>query len=242
MTGARKASARSSPRRPTSPGSVLTNGRSRRPEQMTVEGPNCLGRGNYVEGVSLTFVETPALRLGDRPGIGIVSQSGAMAVVLGTMLMAKDLGISISVSTGNEAASGVVDYVEYLLDDPTTQVIGMIVEQFRQPARFLALAAKARAAGKPIVLLHPGKSKAARESAATHTGAMAGDYQVMRTKVERAGLGLVDSLEELGDVLDLALRCGALPPGGTAVLTESGAFKALPLDLCEALHLALRGV
>ena len=206
---------------------------------MIVEGPNCLGLVNYVEGVSLTFVETPALRLGDRPGIGIVSQSGAMAVVLGTMLMAKDLGISISVSTGNEAASGVEDYVEYLLDDPTTQVIGMIVEQFRQPARFLALAAKARAAGKPIVLLHPGKSKAARESAATHTGAMAGDYQVMRTKVERAGVVLVDSLEELGDVLDLALRCGAIPPGGTAVLTESGAFKALTLDLCEALHLAL---
>lgn len=206
---------------------------------MIVEGPNCLGMVNYVDGVSLTFVETPALRLGDRPGIGIVSQSGAMAVVLGTMLMAKDLGISISVSTGNEAASGVEDYVEYLLDDPNTHVIGMIVEQFRKPARFLALAAKARAAGKPIVLLHPGKSSAARESAATHTGAMAGDYEVMRTKVERAGVVLVDSLEELGDVLDMALHCGAIPAGGTAVLTESGAFKALTLDLCEALQLPL---
>jgi acyl-CoA synthetase (NDP forming) len=206
---------------------------------MIVEGPNCLGMVNYVDGVSLTFVETPALKLGDKPGIGIVSQSGAMAVVLGTMLMAKDLGISISVSTGNEAASGVEDYVDYLLDDPNTQVIGMIVEQFRKPARFLALAARARAAGKPIVLLHPGKSSAARESAATHTGAMAGDYQVMRTKVERAGVVLVDSLEELGDVLDVALHCGAIPAGGTAVLTESGAFKALTLDLCEALDLPL---
>jgi acyl-CoA synthetase (NDP forming) len=206
---------------------------------MIVEGPNCLGMVNYVDGVSLTFVETPALRLGDRPGIGIVSQSGAMAVVLGTTLMAKDLGISISVSTGNEAATGVEDYVGYLLDDPNTHVIGMIVEQFRKPARFLALAAKARAAGKPVILLHPGKSSAARESAATHTGAMAGDYQVMRTKVERAGVVLVDSLEELGDVLDVALHCGAIPAGGTAVLTESGAFKALTLDLCEALHLPL---
>ena len=206
---------------------------------MVIEGPNCLGLVNYVDGIPLTFVETPARRLGGNPGIGIVSQSGAMAVVLGTTLMSKGLGISFSVSTGNEAASGVVDYVEYLLDDPETRVIGMIVEQFRKPARFLALAARARAAGKQIVLLHPGKSRAARESAATHTGAMAGDYSVMRTKVECAGVVLVDSLEQLGDVLDLALRCGTPSAGGAAVLTESGAFKALALDLCESLGLAL---
>lgn len=206
---------------------------------MVIEGPNCLGMVNYVNGIPLTFVETPARRLEGRPGIGIVSQSGAMAVVLGTTLMAKDLGISMSISTGNEAASGVEDYVDYLLEDADTQVIGMIVEQFRKPARFLALAAKARAAGKPIVLLHPGKSSAARESAATHTGAMAGDYAVMRAHVERAGVVLVDSLEELGDVLDLALRCGPVSAGGAAVLTESGAFKALALDLCDALALDL---
>ncbi|MEG3168049.1 acetate--CoA ligase family protein [Sphingomonas sp. LB3N6] len=206
---------------------------------MVVEGPNCLGMTNYVDGIPLTFVETPPLRLNGRPGVAIVSQSGAMAVVLGTTLMSKNLGISFSVSTGNEAASGVEDYVEFLLDDPDTRAIAMIVEQFRKPARFLALAARARALGKPIVLLHPGRSSAARESAATHTGAMAGDYQVMRTKVERVGVLLVNGLEELGDVVDIAIRCGPLPAGGTAVLTESGAFKALTLDLCETLGLAL---
>jgi len=206
---------------------------------MIVEGPNCLGLTNYVDGVALTFVETSSERLGDRPGIGIVSQSGAMAVVLGTTLMSKDLGVSLSVSTGNEAASGVEDYVDYLIDDPHTHVIAMIVEQFRKPARFLALAERARAAGKPIVLLHPGQSSAARVSAATHTGAMAGDWQVMKTKVERAGIILADNLEELGDLADLALRCGPIPAGGCAVLTESGAFKALTLDLCERVGLAL---
>lgn len=206
---------------------------------MVIEGPNCLGMTNYVDGIPLTFVETPALRLDGRTGIGIVSQSGAMAVVLGTTLMSKELGISLSVSTGNEAASGVEDYVDYLLDDPDTRVIGMIVEQFRSPKRFLALAARARVLGKPIVLLHPGTSSAARESAATHTGAMAGDWQVMKTLVERAGVVLVDGLEQLGDVLDLAIRAGTIPAGGTAVLTESGAFKALTLDLCEAIGLDL---
>lgn len=206
---------------------------------MVIEGPNCLGMTNYVEGIPLTFVETPVLDLSGRPGVGIVSQSGAMAVVLGTTLMSKGLGLSISVSTGNEAASGVEDYVAYLLDDPNTQVIGMIVEQFRKPAAFLALAERARAAGKTIALLHPGKSSAARESAATHTGAMAGDWHVMKTLVERAGVVLADGLEELGDVIDLAMRCGPIPAAAAAVLTESGAFKALTLDLCEAIGLDL---
>ena len=206
---------------------------------MVVEGPNCLGMVNYAAGVPLTFVEAPVLDLTDKPAVGIVSQSGAMAVVLGTTLMAKGLGITVSVSTGNEAASGVEDYVEHLIDDPATPAIAMIVEQFRKPARFLALAQRARTAGKPIVLLHPGTSSAARESAATHTGAMAGDWQLMKAKVERAGVVLVDSLEALGDVIELAVRAKPVRAGGTAVLTESGAFKALTLDLAEAIGLEL---
>ncbi|WP_294294187.1 acetate--CoA ligase family protein [uncultured Sphingomonas sp.] len=206
---------------------------------MIVEGPNCLGLVNYAAGVPLTFVEAPVLDLDGKPAVGIVSQSGAMAVVLGTTLMAKDLGITVSVSTGNEAASGVEDYVEHLIDDPATQGLAMIVEQFRKPARFLELAERARAAGKPIVLLHPGTSSAARESAATHTGAMAGDWQLMRAKVERAGVILVDSLEALGDVVELAVRSRPVTAGGVAVLTESGAFKALTLDLAESIGLAL---
>lgn len=206
---------------------------------MIVEGPNCLGLVNYAAGIPLTFVEAPVLDLADKPAVGIVSQSGAMAVVLGATLMAKDLGITASVSTGNEAASGVEDYVQHMLADPATQAIAMIVEQFRQPARFLKLAERARAAGKHIVLLHPGTSSAARESAATHTGAMAGDWQLMKAKVERAGVVLVDSLEALGDVIDIAVRARPVRRGGTAVLTESGAFKALTLDLAEAIGLDL---
>jgi acyl-CoA synthetase (NDP forming) len=206
---------------------------------MVVEGPNCLGFVNYVDSIALTFVQTPPRPLEDRPGIAIVSQSGAMAAVLGTSLAARDLHVSFSVSTGNEAASGVEDYVAYMLDDPNTKAITMIVEQFRKPVRFLALARRARELGKRIVLLHPGRSSAARESAATHTGAMAGDYQVMRSLVTRAGVIIVDTLEELLDVSEIVERCTSLPTAGCAVLTESGAFKALTLDLCEDVGLAL---
>lgn len=206
---------------------------------MVIEGPNCLGLVNHVDGIPLTFVETATVAPEGRRAVGVVSQSGAMAAVLCTTFQARELAISYSVSTGNEAGSGVEDYVDWLVDDEATHVIAMIVEQFRRPARFIAAARRAREAGKQIVLLHPGKSSAARESAATHTGAMAGDYQLMRRKVERAGVVFAETLEELGDISEILLRAPALRKSDLAVLGESGAFKALTLDLADELNITL---
>jgi acetate---CoA ligase (ADP-forming) len=206
---------------------------------MVIEGPNCLGIANYVDGIPLTFVATPMKKFGHGHGVAIISQSGAMAAVLGVSLRHHGLQITYSVSTGNEAASGVEEFLDYLIDDGDTRVFAMIVEQFRKPQQFLKLVQRARSAGKEIVLLHPGSSSAARASAATHTGAMAGDYAVMSTKVEAAGVLVVETLEELADVTEILSRCLSLPNGGAAVFTESGAYKALALDLCERLRLAL---
>lgn len=206
---------------------------------MLIEGPNCLGLVNHVDGVALTFVETPATPLGGNAGVGIISQSGAMACVLGTILAGRKVGVSYSVSTGNEAASGVEDFLEYFLGDAHTKAVGLIVEQFRQPQHFLALARRARQMGKSLVLLHPGRSNAARQSAATHTGALAGDYALMRAKVEGEGVITVETLEELGDVLEIVLRSPRPARATAAVVAESGAFKALTLDLCEQVGLAL---
>lgn len=212
--------------------------------QMVIEGPNCLGCINYVDRVPLTFVEVniaPGAH-GGKPSVGVVSQSGAMMAVLTTTLASRKIPLSYAVSTGNEAASHAEDYVEFLLGDADTRVIAMIVEQFRQPGRILAAVKRARELGKQIVLLHPGKSSAARESAATHTGAMAGDYALMRTKLQRAGVIFAETLEELGDIAEIAVRCKAMPAPGVAVLGESGAFKALSLDLAEELGLELPAI
>lgn len=205
---------------------------------MVIEGPNCLGMLNYVDGVPLTFSAAEPCPLA-RPGVAVVSQSGAMAAMLRAALHGRDIGVSYSVSTGNEAANGIEDFIAYLLDDPMTRAIALIAEQIRDPRRFLALAARARALGKPIVLRHPGKSSAAREAAATHTGAMAGDHAVMQTVVEHAGAIVVDTLEELVDVCEMVARCRVLPYGGTAILGESGALKAMMLDYCADLGLDL---
>jgi acetate---CoA ligase (ADP-forming) len=205
---------------------------------MILEGPNCLGLVNHVDRIPLTFVRTQTHQP-SRAGVAILSQSGALAAVFGVSLRHHGIEISYSVSTGNEAALNVEDALEYLLLDPLTEVFALIVEQFRHPRRFLSIAARARALGKFIVLLHPGKSPAARSSATTHTGAMAGHYDVMRTIVTAAGVLVVDTMEEFHDVCQLVIHRPALPRRGAAVFAESGAFRALALDLCESIGLDL---
>jgi len=207
---------------------------------MVIEGPNCLGCTNYIARVPLTFVETNMQTppKGTR-AVGIASQSGALAAVLATALHPRGCYVSTSVSTGNEAASGVEDYVEWLIDDEDTHVIAMYVESLRRPAAFVAAARRARAAGKPIIMLHPGKSSRAQESAATHTGAMAGDYALMKAKLGREGVIFADTLEELEDITEIALRCPSLPGANMAVLGESGALRGLAFDIAEEIGLDL---
>ncbi|MWV28590.1 acetate--CoA ligase family protein [Aurantiacibacter rhizosphaerae] len=205
-----------------------------------IEGPNCLGCTNYVERIPLTFVETNMKTPPEGArAVGIASQSGALAAVLATTLHPRGCYVSTSVSTGNEAASGVEDYVEWLVDDPATHVIAMYVENFRRPQAFIAAARRAREAGKPIVMLHPGKSDKAQESAATHTGAMAGNYALMKAKLIREGIIFADTLEELGDIATIAVTCETLPGANMAVLGESGALRGLAFDLAQDVGLDL---
>ena len=205
---------------------------------MAMEGPNCLGFVNYVKGVPGTFGNVPLKPL-VTSGVAVVSQSGAMASVLRVAMHSHQIDVTISVSTGNEAANGIEDFLEYMLEHPATRLVAMVLEHIRHPQRFLALARRAREKGIPIVLMHPGRSAGAAQAAATHTGALTGDHDVMTTLVRREGVLMVETLEELIDAADILVRCKKRPQGGLAVLGESGAFKAMTLDYCELLGVEL---
>ena len=206
---------------------------------MAVCGPNCLGIMNYVDGIPLTFSPQQPTRPPTAPSLSIVAQSGGLSSILRTALIAKDVPVAFAVSTGNEAVLGLEDYLAFLLDDAMTRVITVFAEQIRRPQRFLRLAARAREAGKAIVLLHPGRSAAARAAAQSHTGALAGDHATMRALVAREGVIAVDGLDELIDVSELMARFPNAPAAGPAVLTDSGAFKGMTLDLADAVGLEL---
>jgi acetate---CoA ligase (ADP-forming) len=202
-------------------------------------GPNCIGLVNLTDRVALTFepLSLPPQTLGR--GIGVVTQSGAMCSTLRLALLAKGLTLSVVVSTGNEAVLTTEHFLEFLIGDDATEVIVLFMEQVRDPAFFLRLAARARERKKPIVLMHPGRSARAQESARTHTGAMVGNHAVMAALVAHEAVVRVETLEELLDTAEILSRFAKPPAKGAAIMTNSGAFKGYALDFAEDLGLDL---
>ncbi|MBI1201065.1 MAG: CoA-binding protein [Rhodopseudomonas sp.] len=201
-------------------------------------GPNCLGAVNFVDGVPLTFEPVQPLKPSG-PGVCAIAQSGAMAGNIRMALASRGVPVAYTFSTGNEAVLAAEDVIAGLLDDDSVRLFAVFVEQIRQPKRFLELAAAALARRKPIVLMHPGRSARSREAAKSHTGALAGDYAVMKTFVEREGVVLVESLDELFDTSALLARYPTPPAGGAAIMSNSGALRGFSLDFCDGIDLPL---
>lgn len=206
---------------------------------MLLLGPNCMGFTNFEHGVPLTFEAVQPYPAGGRPGIAVVAQSGAMAANMRDAFIGRGLPLTAVVSTGNEASLGVEDFVAHYIDDAQVRVIAVYAEQVRRPATFLALARKARAAGKPVVMLMPGRSDRAREAAQSHTGALAGDHATASVALAREAVVLVETPDELVDAAAILLRFPVPPAGGPAFMTGSGAMKNVALDFCDSLGLDL---
>jgi acyl-CoA synthetase (NDP forming) len=212
---------------------------------LRVCGPNSEGIFNPAIGMCATFspavdpehgfVPAPA---GAQPGpIAVVSQSGGLAFAL--LNHAEDRGLAVGsvISTGNEVDLGWCDYVDYLLDQPSTRVILGFVESFRQPERLIAVARKAARLRKPIVLAKMGRTDAGRRAAASHTASLVGPDAAYSAAFRQLGIMRVDDVDEM---LDLAAYfcVGRLPTGrNVAVLTASGGAGAWLADAC-----AVRGL
>jgi acetate---CoA ligase (ADP-forming) len=202
-------------------------------------GPNCMGFTNYQEAVPLTFEALAPQSAQGRPGIGVLAQSGAMAANLRDAFLGRGAVVPCVCSTGNEASVTIEDVLGHYLADSQIRVVALYAEQIRRPALFLQLARQAREAGKPIVLLMPGRSARAREAAASHTGALAGDHASASALLKREAVVVVDTVDELIDTTAVLLRHPAPPAGGTAFATGSGAMKNLALDFADDIALAL---
>jgi acyl-CoA synthetase (NDP forming) len=201
-------------------------------------GPNCLGYTNYVDGFAASFThpaEVPRVASERDPALAVISQSGGFMGHLRQAFEGRDLPTAYTVSPGNEAGLDLVDFIDFLTEDRATRAIVLYAEHIRRPAAFLAAAQRARAAGKPIIMMHPGRGTRAKEAARSHTGALAGDYAVMRTLVTHAGIAMVDTLDELADASEILARFPVPPSKGPGILTFSGAFCAIAHDFCESI-------
>lgn len=198
-------------------------------------GPNCLGFVNYVDGMCASFEDLsfgPRTLAPDTRRVAVIAQSGATAANVRSSLQARGIAVSHVVSTGNEAVLQVEDFITYAIGEGVSAV-ALYVEQIRNPTAFLAIARHARERDVPIVMLHPGRSAKARAATQSHTGALAGDYAVMKTVVENEAVVLVETMDELFDATAILQRFPRPSSSGAAIVTNSGAIRALSLDTME---------
>jgi acetate---CoA ligase (ADP-forming) len=206
---------------------------------LAVVGPNCLGVLNNVDGMMLNMLYVREAQRGVEGGVAFVGQSGGLLGHFQRAAEGRGLPVSYVISTGNEAGLESTDFVEFLAHDRPTSVIALYCEQIRRPPEFLAACRRARAAGKPVVLMQPGRGARARKAARSHTGALVGDFGMIQTQVEDAGAVVVSTMDEMMDLIAILVRYPTPPTKGPGILTASGAYVALTNDFAEELGLDL---
>jgi acetyltransferase len=190
-----------------------------------VLGPNCLGVLRPSAGLNASFAPS----MPPTGGIAFVFQSGALADSVVDRAIKEEYGFSALVGLGNTADLDAADMVEFLSRDKETKAIAIYLEGLRDGRKFMSAA---RACRKPIVLLKGGKTEEGVRAVASHTGTMAGSFEVFKYAMRQCGVVLADSLEEL---FDLAKAFAQQPRGenAVAIVTNGGGAGVLCADYCR---------
>ena len=200
--------------------------------EIAVCGPNCMGLASVREKLYL-YPHTHVSKMEPGP-VGLVFQSGGTLSYLVRTGRDRGLRFSYCVSSGNELDLDISDYMNFLVDDPHTEIIQLFIEGIRKPDAFMAAAGRALAAGKPIIAIKTGRTEGAREAAQSHSGAIAGDFEAFDAMCERYGIINCPSLDDMIETT-LAFQCGRLPKGSRmAFMTASGGTVDLLYDYVAA--------
>ena len=199
---------------------------------MVICGPNCMGSYSVNEGLWTFPTATPLLKRGP---VGLIFQSGGS---LGNWIKGateRGIGFSYAVSSGNEVSLDLVDYLDFLVDDPDTRVITLMIEGIRRPEEFMAVSERALHWGKPILVVKLGRSEMGKRQAISHTGSLAGADEVFDAVCRRLGLIRCPTLEDMTETT-LAFMPGRFPKGSrAAIVVNSGGMKGLICDHCDEL-------
>ena len=209
-------------------------------------GPNCLGVMNPISGLNATFASNIA-RAGN---VGFISQSGALCTAILAWAQKEMVGFSAFVSVGSMLDVGWGDLIDYLGNDPRTQSIVMYMESVGDARSFLS-AAREVSLNKPIIVIKAGRTEAAAQAAASHTGSLTGSDEILEAAFRRCGVLRVNTIADLfymAEVLSkqprpkgprLAIVTNAGGPGVLAadgLLSNGGELAQLSSDSMEELN------
>ncbi len=205
---------------------ILKNGNTR------LIGPNCLGIWDGYSGVDTMFLPVYKLKRPDAGSIAIISQSGAFGSVILDMASDKKIGISRFISYGNATDISETDLLSYLGKDSKTKAIVAYIEGINNGEKFMRVLKKV-SLKKPVVILKSGKSKKGSSAATSHTGSLAGSYEVYKGVMKQCGAIEATNIEQLFDFAKVLSSAPRLYGNNIAVVTNGGGFGVLSTDSIE---------
>jgi acyl-CoA synthetase (NDP forming) len=190
-------------------------------------GPNCLGIYDADTDLALAWGSFQA------GSLAIVSQSGQLGSELSGLAAAAGIGVSRFVSVGDQADVTAHEMLADLADHEATRAVAVYMESFRDGEGFIAALAALRRAGKPVFLLTVGASRAARDAARSHTGALTSSVDVVDAACRAAGALRVDTPAALVDAAQLVVRAPRVRGRRVAIVGDSGGQGALAADIAN---------
>jgi len=190
-------------------------------------GPNCMGI--YCPKSGMTFGPDVSTEAGS---VGFIGQSGGLLMRSGALMPRHGVRFSKIISYGNAADLDECDYIEYLVQDPDTKIIGAYIEGVKDGQRLLKVLKQA-AAAKPTIIVKGGLTQAGSRAAASHTASLAGSKEVWEAAMRQTGAIWVADLDELEDMF-LAFQFVPPPKGRRIVVLGTGGGNGVfAADDCE---------
>ena len=208
--------------------------RSLAEQGMCICGPNCFGLISVKTGfAAYSGPLSRPLRAGP---VAIVSQSGGLgANVFAPLMTDRELGFSHFVSCGNQIGATVEDYIEYFIDDPDITVIAAVIEELKNPRKMIHVAHTAHARRKSLVLFQAGRSAAGQIMVQSHTGALAGNAEILAAFLRRCGIVQVERYDEFVETVELFAIAPRDETVGSelVVISGSGGGAAIAADALQ---------
>ena len=199
--------------------------------QMRLVGPNCMGF--YCPETGLSFF--PALPTESGP-LGFISQSGSIANIMAFCSMLKGIHFSKSISYGNGIDLSFTDFLEYLGDDPKTNLIACYIEGMSDARRFIELVKKI---SKPIIIWKVGVTPAGSKAADSHTGSLCGNDKLWNKIFDQYGVIRVYNLEEMVSMIQAFINPMPVRACKVAIISGPGGPAVSSADACEMNNLKL---
>ncbi|HEX9854419.1 MAG TPA: acetate--CoA ligase family protein [Acidimicrobiia bacterium] len=205
---------------------------------LPVCGGNGMGFVNVENGLTVCGFHQPAEA--ESGPVTLLTHSGSFFSA--ALHAASRLRYDLVVSTGNELATTMDEYLDYAVDRASTKVVGLFLETVRRPAALAAALERAASRDIPVVALKLGRTERGRAAVATHTAAIAGDHEACSAFLESHGVHTTDSPEELVDTLELFAAGRRAAPGGLGAINDSGGERTLLIDTADELGVPLPSV